>query len=238
MPVTEFALLHLSHSPPYPPLLSTLASAMRLQTAWHAARFPQQPSSAAARAAVWFVQAENPARLLTTARWASTAAHWEWIRSEENAGVMAGLVDGGEIVGEDTVLWHVEGDLFGGGEDGAGGDGAEEEGVGGSPLLQSPVISVSRIFVAREKREAFAARFGEVKGILEGYAGGSELVRYGWRDDGDEGVEEDEFVLVCGWESIEKHFGFPECPRFAEFDTIQELISRVDLNHYRPLPLE
>ncbi|KAK3899612.1 hypothetical protein C8A05DRAFT_17972 [Staphylotrichum tortipilum] len=224
MPVTEFALLHLSHPPPpRPGVLSTLADAMRLQTAWHAARFPQQPSSAAARAAVWFTQAEDPARLLTTARWASTAAHWEWIRSEANRGVMAGLVGGGEIVGEDTVLFHVEGEFFG---------------VVGSPLLKSPVISLSRIFISRGKREAFVARFGEVKGILEGYAGGSDLVRCGWRDDVEEGAQEDEFVLVCGWESVEKHLAFPECPGFAEFDAIQELISRVDLKHYRPLLLE
>jgi hypothetical protein len=93
------------------------------------------------------------------------------------------------------------------------------------------------MFVAREKRGAFAAKFDEVKGILEGYAS-PHLVRYGWREDGDEGAEEDEFVLVCGWESVEKHFGFAESGGFARYSEIRDLILRVDLKHYKPLSLQ
>ncbi|EAQ90573.1 predicted protein [Chaetomium globosum CBS 148.51] len=97
-PVTEFALIHLIPKPtndtnqtttatttPIPPkFLAALASAMRDQDKWHAAAFPDLPSSAAERAAVWFRQVEDPTWLLTTARWESVAAHWDWIRSEEN----------------------------------------------------------------------------------------------------------------------------------------------------------
>ncbi|KAG7288880.1 hypothetical protein NEMBOFW57_005240 [Staphylotrichum longicolle] len=210
MPVTEFALLHLSQTgpaPAAPPLPAavreTLASAMQLQSAWHAAHFPSLPSRAADRAAVWFAQVEDPAVLLTTARWASVAAHWDWIRSADNVAVMAALAERGDIIAEDTVLWHVEGEIFGGGggeEEGggtrgrSGGDGPAREGV--VPLLQSPVISVGRMFVAREKREAFAAKFEEVKGILEEYAR-PHLVR-----------------------------------------EIRGILERVDLKHYKPLSLE
>ncbi|KAK4043477.1 hypothetical protein C8A01DRAFT_43603 [Parachaetomium inaequale] len=231
MPVTEFALLHLTTTPPPAeslppnpknPILPTLASAMHIQSTWHATAFPALPSSAADRAAVWFAQVEDPSWLLTTARWASVDAHWDWIRSAENAGVMTGLEEGGYIVGGDTVLWHVGGEIFGG---------------GGGSLLESPVVSVTRMFVARGDRGRFAGKFGEVRGVLEGYAG-PNLVRFGWREDGEEGAEEDEFVLVCGWESVEQHFGFAEAEGFGRYGELRELIARTDLKHYKRLLLE
>jgi hypothetical protein len=51
---------------------------MQTQDEWHLAHFPHLPSSAPSRAAVWFVQVEDPSVLLTTARWESVAAHWDW----------------------------------------------------------------------------------------------------------------------------------------------------------------
>ncbi|KAL2191120.1 hypothetical protein L209DRAFT_658475, partial [Thermothelomyces heterothallicus CBS 203.75] len=85
-PVTEFALLHLTTpSPPLPDSIrASLAAATRLQDAWHAKAFPALPSSAVDRAALWFPQVEDPSWLMTTAKWDSVAAHWDWIRSEEN----------------------------------------------------------------------------------------------------------------------------------------------------------
>ncbi|KAH6636969.1 hypothetical protein F5144DRAFT_601667 [Chaetomium tenue] len=249
-PVTEFALIHLLPNPsphttdntnqnttttaatttPIPPnFLSALASAMRDQDTWHAAAFPSLPSSAAARAAVWFRQVEDPAWLLTTARWESVAAHWDWIRSEENQRVMGGLEEG--IVPGDTVLFHVVGGLFGG-EDRGGG-----EGGGLGSLLESAVISVGRMFVKRAERGGFEAKFEEVRGILEEYAR-PHLVRFGWREDVEEGAEEEEFVVVCGWDSVEQHFAFAETEEFARYGELRELIARVDLKHYKPLPLE
>ncbi|KAH6845501.1 hypothetical protein B0I37DRAFT_417031 [Chaetomium sp. MPI-CAGE-AT-0009] len=243
-PITEFALLHLTTKPspnnttnntnnntanPLPTtLLTTLASAMRTQDSWHASAFPDLPSSSADRAAVWFSQVEDPAWLLTTARWPSVAAHWDWIRSAENERVMGEL--GPSIVAEDTVLFHVAGGIFGGGGAGVGG-----EGLGS--LLESPVISVGRIFVKRGDRGGFEAKFEEVRGILEGYAR-PHLVRFGWREDVEDGNEEDEFVLVCGWDSVDQHFAFAESEGFARYGELRELIARVDLKHYKPFPLE
>lgn len=238
MPTTELAILHLTTPTPLEesnPLLTTLASATPIQDAWHQAHFPHLPSSAADRAAVWFAQVEDPSRILTTARWESTAAHWEWIRSDANKGVMASLEAGGGIVPEDTVLLHVKGDLFGGHE----GDSSSSSLSGGGlvPLLESPVISVARMFVARGNREAFAAKFRGVRGVLKRHAH-PHLVRAGWREDVPEGAEEDEFVLVCGWESVERHFAFAEAPEFPKYNEIRELITRVDLKHYKRLLLE
>ncbi|AEO56244.1 hypothetical protein MYCTH_2032845, partial [Thermothelomyces thermophilus ATCC 42464] len=85
-PVTEFALLHLTTPSPHLPdsIRASLAAATRLQDAWHAKAFPALPSSAVDRAALWFPQVEDPSWLMTTAKWDSVAAHWDWIRSEEN----------------------------------------------------------------------------------------------------------------------------------------------------------
>ncbi|KAK4137471.1 hypothetical protein BT67DRAFT_362349, partial [Trichocladium antarcticum] len=84
--VTEFTLLHL-RSPPLQDnseLAAALTTAMRAPDAWHAARFPSPPPAAAAPSAVWFEQADDPSRIMATARWASAAAHGEWVRSEES----------------------------------------------------------------------------------------------------------------------------------------------------------
>ncbi|KAH6626221.1 hypothetical protein B0J18DRAFT_135210 [Chaetomium sp. MPI-SDFR-AT-0129] len=258
MTVTEFALLHLStpsssttsttpdtsnNNPPPPlppPLLKTLARAMQVQDTWHATAFPTLPSSSLARAAHWFRQIEDPSWILTTALWPSVDAHWDWIRSPENVGVMGGLTgadkskedeEGGKrgwVIGEDTGLWHVGAVLF-------GGEKGEGEEVG---LLESPVISLGRMYVKKgEDREKFAAKFEEVRGILERFAR-PHAVRFGWREDGEEGAEEEEFVLVAGWESVARHFAFAESAEFAKYGEIREFIARVDLKHYQRFSLE
>ncbi len=132
---------------------------------------------------------------------------------------MEGLVGAGDVVGKDTVLWHVEGGIFGDG------------------LERSEVVSVERVVVERERRGLFAERFEEVKGLLEGYAGPGR-VRYGWREDGEEGVEEEEFVLVCGWESVERHVGFAGTEESKKYGEVWELAARRDLKYYKRLLLE
>jgi quinol monooxygenase YgiN len=148
----------------------------------------------------------------------------------ENKGVMAELDK--DIISGDTVLLHVAGNIFGlsSSESGAG----SESGL--IPLLESPVISIGRMFVKKANKEAFAARFEEVKGIAEEYAR-PHLVRYGWREDVEDGAEE-EFVLVAGWESVEKHLAFAETEAFARYGQIREFVARVDLKHYKRLSLE
>ncbi|KAL2023876.1 hypothetical protein VTK56DRAFT_653 [Thermocarpiscus australiensis] len=225
MPVTEFAILRLKATPPDNEVHDLLTSAMRLQDEWHAAHFPGLPSSASDRAAAWFEQIEDPTQILTTAKWASVAAHWDWIRSDANTGVMAAL--DGHIVAGDTVLFHVDADIFGGGPEAAG-----NAPSGSVPLLQSPVISVSRMFVASRDKEAFAALFGEVRGVLEEYASPGS-VGFGWREDLEARAEEEEFVVVCGWESVEKHLGFARAPGYSRFNEIQQFVARADIKHYK-----
>ncbi|KAK4251002.1 hypothetical protein C7999DRAFT_37891 [Corynascus novoguineensis] len=225
MPVTEFALLHLTTTfPPLPdPVRTSLAAATRLQDSWHATAFPSLPSSAAARALVWFSQVEDPSWLMTTAKWDSVTAHWDWIRSEENQAVMGQLGEAKSIISQDTVLFHVGGEIF--------------SGASNAALLESPVISVERMFIPRANRGSFEAKFLEVNGILEDYAG-PDLVRFGWREDIDESLEEEEFVLVCGWESIERHLAFVESQGYARYGEIRNLLARVDVKHYKRFSLE
>lgn len=221
MTVTEFAIIHLTSARLSDAVRELLTASIPLQDEWHAAHFPAHRSSAADRAVAWFEQVEDPGWIMTTARWDSVDAHWQWIRSEANAGIMAKLGDG-HIVPHDTALFHVAADIF---------DKAVPA-SGSVPLLQSPVISVGRMFVASEKKGAFEAKFGEVKDVLEEHAG-PDMVRFGWREDLEAGAREEEFVLVCGWESVEKHLGFPQVPGFSRFQPIQGFIEREDTKHYK-----
>ncbi|KAL2151870.1 hypothetical protein VTH82DRAFT_5054 [Thermothelomyces myriococcoides] len=223
MPVTEFAFLELAvPATPLPDSIrDTLAKATSVQDAWHAAAFPWLPSSAVDRAAFWFYQVNDPSWLMTTAKWDSVGAHWEWIRSEENKGIMNHLAKEGVIIPESSVLFHVGGEIF--------------DGTINVKLQESPVISVERLFVPPSQRPWFETKFMEVKGILETYAS-PDLVRFGWRGDVEGGPEE--FVLVCGWESVERHLRFAEMGEYARYDEIHRVLERRDLKHYGRISLE
>jgi heme-degrading monooxygenase HmoA len=196
---------------------------MRLQDAWHATHFPNLPSDAGSRAAVWFEQVDDPSQVMTTARWESVAAHWDWIRSEENIGVMEGLDK--HIVAKETVLFHVDADIFG-----ASAVSAESN----VTLRDSPVISVSRVSVLREQKGAFAAKFDEVKGVLEEFTG-QGLVKFGWREDGEAEAKTEEFVIVCGWESVERHLECAQSPGYFKYAEIRPLVAKADVKHYKRL---
>ncbi|KAL2262707.1 hypothetical protein VTK26DRAFT_358 [Humicola hyalothermophila] len=247
-----------SPNQPVPPgLLPLLASATATQSAWHAAHFPHLPSSAgaSARACAWFRQVEDPSWVLTTARWESVDAHWAWIRTEENQQVMRGLVCGGGDGGSgdegeewerkegqnekegrkgqrdrgyfaagDMVLFHVEGGLF------TETEGSKEDGC--VPLLESPVISVERIFVEKGKKGEFAEWSRRGIGLVKETVSPGAM-RFGWREDVEARAEEEEFVVVCGWESVEKHKE-AETPLAArKSDEFRKLVKRVDSKHYR-----
>lgn len=207
MSVTEFTLLHLK-SPPLQDnseLAAALTTAMRSSDAWHAARFPSLASAAAAQSAVWFEQVDDPSRIMATARWASAAAL--------DAHIVAG----------DTERLRVDADIFGA---------ATAPSAGGVALLDSPVLSVSRLSVRRDCRDAFTAKFDEVKGAREAFAGAG-LVKFGWREDVEAEAKEDEFVLVSGWASVEKHLECAQSPGYFKYHEIRPLVARADVKHYR-----
>ncbi|KAK3308806.1 uncharacterized protein B0T15DRAFT_491356 [Chaetomium strumarium] len=233
MPVTEFAILHLKEPTPLnDSVRAILASAMRLQEEWHAAASPNSGAAAVDRAAVWFTQIEDPTRIMTTARWESVEAHWDWIRSEGNSRTMAALEE--HIIPQDTVLFHVGhpavnwNGIFG------RISGLAQRGL--CQLLDSPVISVEKMSVKRGNKEAFDAEFGKVLGVLQEYAR-PHLVQSAWRQDLEEGAEE-EFLVICGWDSVEQHRAFANSSEFSKYSEIQRLISGFELKHYKHLSLE
>jgi hypothetical protein len=89
------------------------------------------------------------------------------------------------------------------------------------------------MFVERGEREKFDARFEDVRMGLEEYAN-PHLVRSGWREDVEDGADEDEFVLVWGGEAVDVVDG----KGFAEYGEISGLAARVDLKHYKRLLLD
>ncbi|KAK4109496.1 hypothetical protein N656DRAFT_783091 [Canariomyces notabilis] len=222
MTVTEFATLHFTSAPSLNEVRGALSSAIRAQDSWHAANFPDLPSSISDRAVALFEQIDDPTQILITTKWDSVEAHLQWIRSEQNTKIMTGLA--AHIIPKDTVLFHVNGIIFG---DSAGTS---------VPLLQAPVISVSRFFIPREERGSFEAKFGEVKGVLDKYVSPGSL-RFGWREDLEEGAKEEEFVVVCGWETVESHSEFTNAAGFSQFQEIEQFIAQVDRKHYRRFSL-
>ncbi|KAK1770444.1 hypothetical protein QBC33DRAFT_555927 [Phialemonium atrogriseum] len=165
-----------------------------------------------------FQQSEHPEKILVTVRWDSVPAHWDWIGSDENKQIMAGLSD--HIAKDKVVLFHLDAEIFS--------RPAPQDAI---PLLDSPLISLTRLFVDSDKKDAFSKKFNEVRGILEDFAK-PHLARGGWRVD-KEAETKEEFVLVCGWESLERHFEFAKDPRFNEYKEIPELVTETDIKHFK-----
>lgn len=198
MTVTELALLHLT---PSPSALSHLRAALAVQDKWHAKTYPHLPTSFPG--SICFQSVSDPAEILITARWQSVAAHWAWIKSDDNAGVMDTL---GPFISkegnEDFSLLHVEGDVFGG---------VVGEGVVG--LLESPVVAVCRVEVKGGRKEG--------GGVVEGWkryltaTAAPHVVRGGWREDV-ESEERQEYVVVSGWKTKEEAWEAEQAGQFME----------------------
>ncbi|KAK4191683.1 hypothetical protein QBC35DRAFT_486822 [Podospora australis] len=223
MTVTEFATLHALDAIITPEVKTTLINAQSVQDKWVAKAFPSSPLSSSKQTSAWLQQIEDPKQVLTIAQWDSVEAHWQWIRDDVNKNLMTELSGRVFDSAKGFDLFHVGCDIF-------GDDGTITPGV--VPLLESPVLSVSRIYVAPENKQSFAAKFAEVKGSLEEHIR-PRVARYGWREDREEAAEQEEFLLVTGWESAEKHFEFAQAPEFAQFSQIQQYVSRADIKHYK-----
>ncbi|KAK0719711.1 hypothetical protein B0H67DRAFT_643033 [Lasiosphaeris hirsuta] len=162
-------------------------------------------------------QVEDQSKLLIATKWDSVVAHVQWMQSEENKSSMGKLMGEFltmEALGEFAML-HVEGELFG---------------STGINLLDSPVLNVERLFADGEKKEALIGKFSEVRGILEEFAS-QYAVSSGWREAA-EAEEQEELVVISGWESVEKHNEFAQVPGFAKYNEITQLVAKADAKHY------
>ncbi|KAK3994794.1 hypothetical protein QBC44DRAFT_322082 [Cladorrhinum sp. PSN332] len=218
MTITEFAVLNLAATPLTDEAKAALTKAQAVQDDWHRKFFPNSPLSTSKRASAWLQQVEDPSLIVTIAQWDTVRAHLDWVASDTNKTVVAEL--GGDCIDatKGFDVFHADADFL-------------SDGVSGS-LVENSVISVSRLYVPSEKKEAFTTKFDQVKHVLETYVSPG-VARFGWREDLEEGAKEQEFVLACSWDSVEKHYAFAEAPGFDQFSQIQQFVVRSDIKHYR-----
>ncbi|KAI2629095.1 hypothetical protein GGS26DRAFT_112668 [Hypomontagnella submonticulosa] len=195
-----------------------------VQDEWCIRNAPALPRGREGRGAAFFEQVEDPSVTLLTAHWESVEQHMAWIESPENKVVFPGLADHFQL--DKLVLSHIDGvEIF-----------KKSKATGVKSPLESPIISVSRLAVPAEKRQAFDQAWNEVKGSLEEFAG-AELVKYGWRIEKEDPTKE-EFVLVCGWPSVEEHGEFTKVDGFQKLDsTVRSLAEIREVKHYQRILL-
>ncbi|KAJ5594957.1 uncharacterized protein N7459_001165 [Penicillium hispanicum] len=140
--------------------------------------------------------------------WESVAVHTEdWIRSETNQKVMAGLQDGIDV----EWMFHLDIDPS-----------------TSSAPFKAPVVSITRCFVEPSKKAGFE---NFLKAGLPQLAGYEALVAYagGWRID-KEG-EDEEYVLFGGWSKVEDHLGFAGSEASSEFSKIRDFVKGAEAKH-------
>ncbi|KAI1376508.1 hypothetical protein F4677DRAFT_80105 [Hypoxylon crocopeplum] len=220
MVVTELAWLTGSSGPVTTEGKEATEHALSVQDEWCVRNAPAIPKGRESRGVGLFQQVEDPSICLLTAHWKSAEQHKIWLESPENKTVFPGLKDHFQL--EKTFLFHLnEVELFN--TSGA---------VGEVSLLKSPIISVGRVTVAAEKRQAFDQGWKEVKGILEEFAK-PNTVKSGWRiEKEDEALEE--FVFACGWPSVERHGEFATTEDFQKYASVLLAFARSrDVKHYQ-----
>jgi len=223
MNVTEIAILRLAAGDIDSAFTNTAKRGLEIQNDWHIANFPHLPSTLAERASHCLQQIEDPGKIMITADWESVEAHWKWIRSEENTAVMTSLGSYFTISPDDMVLFHLDSSIFRNIPVDSSGESAA--------LLDSPAISVERLFIDADKKDEFLDRLSVVRNLLE-KAAAPRMVRGGWRVDV-ESEDRLEYVLVSGWESVEKHTKFSQSPEAARIHEIKQLAREADSKHYK-----
>ncbi|KAI5867306.1 hypothetical protein GGS23DRAFT_547730 [Durotheca rogersii] len=220
MVVTELAWLVTALGPVTPAGREAVNQALNVQDEWFARNAPNMPEGREERGVGLFQQVEEPSIHLLTAHWESVDQHGVWLESPENKAVFPTL--GAYFELEKTTLFHVDDvQLF----DATGA-------VGNVSLLESPVVSLERLTVAAEGRQAFDDAWREVKGVLEEFAK-PNVVKGGWRIEKESPALE-EFVVGSGWPSVERHGEFAASPGFPTYaSAIEPLIAARDTKHYQ-----
>jgi hypothetical protein len=97
------------------------------------------------------------------------------------------------------------------------------------------VISIGRHFVAAEKKKAFADCRERVRPHIDSWAT-EGTPEGGWRVDVEEGGPE-EFVLVCGWKTVEQHFEFGSSENFEKYKELRDFMDRFEVAHAKRVHL-
>lgn len=242
MTVTEFGVTKGSAETLTPEFRSALEAALAAQARW----LKLDPGPAAATGAnanakaitggrAWLLQQiEDPASVLLAATWADVDQHSAWAATEPDRDTLLPAIGQHLYQPKDAsdptkpvTLVHTEGDVFTGAP--------METERGKTALLDSPVISVTRMFVTAGKRAAFEQAFYANKIYIEEYTAPYTL-RGAWRvdkeKDGDK-VEKEEFVLVVGWASREAHLAIAKTANAAKLAAFTSLLDGRESRHYR-----
>ncbi|KAL4736883.1 hypothetical protein BDV11DRAFT_217026 [Aspergillus similis] len=202
MPITELACLRLTNNLPLGHSDNTALS-IKLR-----AGIKEQAKYSNAKTSV-LSQIEDTSYIYILGKWDSVAQHTEdWIPSQKNQEIMAGLSEGVELV----WIQHF-----------ALGSDSVDEGI----PYSAPVVAISRYPVAAEKRDGFESTFAETKHHLKSFEGQRDISG-GWSVDRD-----GQFVLFSGWETIGKHFSFAHSEGFKEFGRIKDYIDEAEIKHAR-----
>lgn len=96
--------------------------------------------------------------------------------------------------------------------------------------VSAPVIRVARCFIEKENKEEFDRLFKAGLSDLEKFTAPHPCFG-GWRID-KEG-EDEEFVLLSGWNSVEHHHEFYKSELSKEFAKTRSVIKNTEVKHVR-----
>jgi heme-degrading monooxygenase HmoA len=215
MPVTEFAILPLTH--PLTEENSTLPSAVtqKLQTA------KSVLEQASKYKFHFFQQIEDPSTIYIIGKWDSPETHYAFLPSAKNQKLLELFKEDVHIEekdGKKMQMWHLDHDVL-------------DIPSGAESVFKAPIISCNRHFVPKEKKTGFNEKFSEVRGLLEDFTkpydvvGGLRIER--------EDEEKEEWVLFSGFRSVDNHMEFAKTKGFEKYREIVGFVSGFEVKHLR-----
>lgn len=211
MPVTELAILPLTSQ-------ADLYSSSFLAKLLQSQKVMANALGTSGRRFTYYQGIEDPRNLYLIGDWESPAEHWEqFIPSAQNQALLELLKDEFDIEG--IEMYHVD-------------VACAEVPVG------AEVVSIGWHRVRKEDKEGFERVFAECRGWLDGYVSGDEKPAGGWRVEKDpERQDGEEWVLFCGWNSVEEHTRFAQTEAFEKYSRIRDRVQEFQLKHGKRLEL-
>jgi hypothetical protein len=106
---------------------------------------------------------------------------------------------------------------------------------GYTPPLKSPVISLGRFGIAKDRKAAFDEEWNGVKEILEDFVKPYSLTS-GWAESDSAAATRNEFIMIAGWPSVQRHVDFASTEGFAEYaGKMRGFMEETEIKHYIPL---
>lgn len=210
MPVTELAILPLSPSVD----LSDEAFLAKLRKT---KQIMENALGIPGRRFIYYQGIEDDRVLYLLGDWNSPVEHLqEFIPSAENQEQLAMLKDDFDI--SHIKMFHID-----------------------VPAREVPsdaeLISIGRHKVQAENKGAFEDRYRECKPWLDRYISRERKSAGGWRIEKGDEEKEGEWVLFCGWESLDEHMDFAGTEGFEQYARIREYIKGFEVKHGKRIAL-